>query len=220
MFHVRGVIDKSHISKRAVNLLRWSSDLYVQILGYALEEQYWCVQQRMVSNYLYRTWSPHLSKQVLIVLRLTHLRLYASGNIALCSRTCVCSLDRQWIVCKISLVMPIAVWFSMRLFGHVMSSLAELITSQTSLSGLDLDELSNMLNVVDRVKGQLLSSIICGIHLDQTQITSKRSTNTLSVLSVWDSTLVSIKYLYICLNPQLDAWIYSVGSLYLLFSSK
>jgi hypothetical protein len=69
-------------------------------------------------------------------------------------------------------------------FGHVMSSLADLIMSQTSVFCFDLDELSNMLSVVDRVKGQLLSSIVYGIHLDQTQTTSKRSTNTLSVLSV------------------------------------
>jgi hypothetical protein len=72
----------------------------------------------------------------------------------------------------------------MRPFGYVMSSLAESITSQTSLSPFDLDELSNMLSVVDHVKGQLLSNIIFWIHLDQKQIASTKSTNTLSVSSV------------------------------------
>ncbi|KAG1815232.1 uncharacterized protein BJ212DRAFT_1481755 [Suillus subaureus] len=60
---------------------------------------------------------------------------------------------------------------------------AESITSQTSLSPFDLDELSHMLNVVEHAKGQLLRSIVFGIRLDQKQITSAKSTNTLSVSS-------------------------------------
>jgi hypothetical protein len=80
------------------------------------------------------------------------------------------------------MLMP--VWCTVRSFGYVMSFLSESITSQTSLSPFDLDELSNMLSVVDHVKGQLLRNIVFGIHLDQKQIISTKSTNTLSVSSV------------------------------------
>ncbi|KAG1844492.1 hypothetical protein F4604DRAFT_1821473 [Suillus subluteus] len=86
---------------------------------------------------------------------------------------------------------------------------AESITSQTSLSPFDLDELSNMLNVVEHVKGQLLSSIVfVGIRLDQKQITSKKSTeHSVCIVARYMDMFFRAKFVNFCgqLGARLDA---------------